>query len=77
MGSTGNQMSNPNELLKVMEGLLEERNQAHSIREVEKIERKSNSIVSDAIIWMRESRCEPALVRKMIDLHGKIIMPID
>ena len=73
MGSTGN----PNELLKVMEGLLEQSKHADSIRQPEKIERKSNSIVSDAIIWMRESKCETALVRKLIDLHSKIIMLID
>ena len=77
MGSTVNQRSNPDKLLQDMAGLLKELEQTDSTRQIKEIERKSNSLVSDAIKSMKNSEIEPALVRKLMDLHGKIVMGID
>ncbi len=62
------------DLLERMQYLLEQSQKAENIREIEKIEQKSNHLVAEAIARMKNSECEPKLIRKLIDIHGQIIV---
>ena len=70
----GNLAVKTDDLLNKMQSLLEQSKKTENIKEIEKIEQESNHLVAEGISQMKKSECDPELIRKLIDIHGKIIV---